>query len=1114
MTKLFRSPIFWVSSVVASIGFIFFTIRFFSSAFPIVHIDLKIDRSQALQKANELAEKYGWGPTDYQQAIQFSTDTPAKTFIELEGGGVSAFVKMIDDNVYIPYTWDIRHFKEFEQRETEISFTPDGTPYGFLEKLSENMPGASLTSQEARTIAETTATRDWNIQFSDYKLVEAPKEILPSERTDHTFIYERPEIKISEGLFRLRLIVSGDKLSGLSHYIKIPEEFQLRYQEMRSSNESLASAASMLMILLYLIGGCIIGLVFLARQRFLLWKIPLILALIISFLELLTRINQLPLLWLYYDTALPSSGFLLTNALHFLYSFAYSVLLLTIIFMAAESLSRKAFGNHVQLWRVWTPHMASSPTVWAQTIGGYLLVTFYLAFGVAFYFFTRRFLGWWVPADELINPNILATYLPWLSPLVDALIAGFKEECQFRAIPLACAALIGQRLGQRRLWIASAFIIQAIIFGAVHANYAAQPAYARLVEIFVPSFVWGGIYLAFGLLPAIISHVTVDIVWMTLPLFLSSAPGAWINQLLVVMCAIIPFIILFVARLRAGAWYQPTTHDYNKGWQAPAAIADKITESIKQTFVSVNRKTLIAIVSVGFLSLVLWGATTQFTQNSLPITQSRAEAIDHARAALEKQGIVLDSSWTVLSAIHSSYEQNQEEAWQHKFIWQQGGKEAYKKLLSASYLTPAYWIIRFVKFQGGVSERAEEYQFFIAGNNVVISANHRVPESYKGAQLSEQEARTLAHASLHSLFNLNAATLDEISATDYKHQARKDWFFIFSNKEIYPLKEGQARVSIAIAGDRIAFGYRFIHVPEDWLRTERSKQNFKDVLTSLCTALLYALFILGIFVARTTPLFYIKSFIFLFLGIFLFFALTILNSAPNIIATFNTTEPFSHQLLTTYGAFFIQLLVKAALYALVLFAVSYWRSQRHIKSRSTMIVLGIVSGTILASFIALLNFFRPSLNPLWADFSPLSAQFPMIAVITSYTGKFLALSLIFLVLFIAVETLTHFWHRTKILGLSLIIFSGLLLTGFQGIDSIWFWFISGIAIGAVMALVYQFLVRLDYAMIPIATGTLSICLLIQQLFFGAFPAIIPGALVASCIIALGAYYWSHCLQKN
>ena len=327
-----------------------------------------------------------------------------------------------------------------------------------------------------------------------------------------------------------------------------------RYQEMRSANASIAWAATLAMTLLYLIGGCIIGLFFLFKKNWVIWYTPFLWGVGLSFLLTLTQINQLPLLWMYYNTAHTMSGFLLRQFANMLYTFFYLAFFLSLIFMTAESLTRKAFGRHIQFWHIWSSRVASSYAVLGRTIGGYLLIGIDFAFVVLFYLLTTRYLGWWTPSEELFNPNILATYLPWLSPLVQSLNAGFMEECLFRAIPLAGAALLGNRFGKKHFWIAAAFILQAVVFGAAHANYPAQPAYARLVELIIPSFTFGGIYLAFGLLPAIISHFIYDVVWFSIPIFVSFSPGALLNKGLIIFFALTPLWIVLRARISIGYW--------------------------------------------------------------------------------------------------------------------------------------------------------------------------------------------------------------------------------------------------------------------------------------------------------------------------------------------------------------------------------------------------------------------------------------------------------------------------------------------------------------------------------------------------------------------------------
>ena len=77
--------------------------------------------------------------------------------------------------------------------------------------------------------------------------------------------------------------------------------------------------------------------------------------------------------------------------------------------MAAESLARRAFPHHPQLWRVWSREGGATRAVLGRTVGGYLFVPLELALVAAFYYATNRWLGWWQPSEVLTDPNILSS---------------------------------------------------------------------------------------------------------------------------------------------------------------------------------------------------------------------------------------------------------------------------------------------------------------------------------------------------------------------------------------------------------------------------------------------------------------------------------------------------------------------------------------------------------------------------------------------------------------------------------------------------------------------------------------------------------------------------------
>ncbi|MEK6597746.1 MAG: type II CAAX endopeptidase family protein, partial [Gemmatimonadota bacterium] len=334
----------------------------------------------------------------------------------------------------------------------------------------------------------------------DYTPIEAAGETRPNGRVDHTFVYEAVDQPLGAGRLRLRMVVTGDRVTKLERFLHVPEAFERRYDEMRSSNEAIAEGATAAMLVLYGVFGLGLGLVVMLRRKQLDWRPAAVVRVFFGLLAMAGVANGMPFLWLGYDTSMPVSVFVLLQVAFIVVAGVAAFLQVGLSAAAAESLTRAAFPSRPQIWRVWSREAGSSKETLGWTLLGYLLIGVFLAYMVTFYGLSREWEGWWSPTDLLVQPNLFATYFPWLSPVAGALQAGFWEECLFRAVPLAGAALLGDRFGRRKLWIGAAFVIQALVFAAAHANYPAQPAYARLVELILTSFLFGWVYLRHGLL--------------------------------------------------------------------------------------------------------------------------------------------------------------------------------------------------------------------------------------------------------------------------------------------------------------------------------------------------------------------------------------------------------------------------------------------------------------------------------------------------------------------------------------------------------------------------------------------------------------------------------------
>ena len=1096
-------PLFWIVLVLLSLGSLVGAYRYFGKAFPLITLDLQMDRATALQRAGELAGRYQWGPGEYEQAASFGSSSQVQNYIELEGGGKETFARVMDSDLYSAYTWRVRHFREKETTESLIRFTPAGKLWGFRERLPEDQPGATLSDEEARSLAENRLKEILGIELGPYELVEHAQEVQPGGRTDHRLVYEHRRRDIGEARYRLRLTVSGDRFTEIGRFIKVPEAFDRRYQEMRSSNTAIGAVGSVAMVLVYVLGGCLIGLFFLLRRGWVLWKQALFWGLLVAFLQGLVALNQLPLAWMNYDTALSRQGFLADQIVWALVQFVALGIVLTLSFMAAETLSRKAFPHHIQLWKLGSRGVANTTPVLGYTVAGYLLVPLFFGYEVALYFFSNNVLGWWSPSNALLEPDVLATYLPWLSSIAISLQAGFWEECLFRAVPLAGAALLGRRFGRPALWIGAAMILQALIFGAGHAAYPTQPAYARVVELILPSLFFGAVYLRYGLLPAIVLHFAFDVVWFAIPLFVSEAPGVWVDQVLVVLLTLVPLGAVGWVRWRSGEWSALSPDKLNGAWSPPATREPEVEAEVPPVAsVSVLSPALRnGLLLGGVAGLAVWVLLGRFQTDVPALEVDREKAVKIAREALEGRGVQIPSTWREMVSIRGEATRT------GRFIWQTAGSETHAQL-AGSYVPGARWRIRYATFEGSVEERAEEYRVIVADSDTVPRVIHRLPEARKGAALSEKEARSKAQAAIAARLGLEPGDLEEVSAEPSQRPARRDWTFVFADRT-RSLPRGEARVAAVVAGDEVSDVYRLVHLPEDWERDERSRGNLVRVLGIIGGILLA----LGALAAAVVALvgwsrrrFSARTFFWLAPILFLLQLAAFFNGWPAMISNLATAQPLSHQLLGLIAGGLIGTLFLSLLLALLfgwVRASGRWSGE----STGRRIALGVAVGVVAKGLQVLATAFTSARAPAWPEFGALDNVLPVLGPLIQAVTQYVILLCVLLVAVSLVEVLTRGWSRRRYAG-GLLILLGVVVQG-ADVEGLGEWLVKGILLGAVLLAAYVYL-RAEAGLIPLALASYLALGLLQQAVDQPYGgALLHYGLAASGPLIAGWLFWRH-----
>jgi len=1108
---MFKRPLFWIIFVILFVAGIFFLLKAFPQVMSFINLDVSMTRKEAVNEAVKLAEELELGPENYETAVIFDQDYYTQIYTELEGGGKEEFNRMLQDDIYNPYQWQVRLFRENETRELTVSFTPDGRRYGFREKLPESLAGNNISKEEALIRAEEFLINVWIVDLDVFQLIEEKNNEVISGRIDHTFVYERTDASLQEAEYRLRITVSGDRITEVENFVKVPEAFSRRYSEMRSANNTIAMGGQIAMAVFYGFGGILLGIFLLMRKRWLIWKQGLFWAFVVAFLGFISSFNYLPISWFWYDTAISKSAFIFQNVLQFFISFLTDFILLALSFIAAESLTRKAFPKHIQFWKIWQKDAVNSDRILGNTLAGYILTVFSLCYVTLFYFITTKYLNWWNPSSMLTNPNVLATPFPWFSALATALHAGFWEEALFRAVPLAGMVLIGQKLNKRRLFLILGLVLQLLIFGAGHANYAAQPSFARVVELIVPSLIFAFLYLRFGLLTAVLLHFAFDAVLMSMPVWISSDSSLIPSKVLLIIVFLIPLWIVLYKRYKYGKKDECSSEMLNETWK-PEPIVKKEEAEVSEASTSVEFKTSKLLLLIGIIGLVIWGVTSVFHDYSVQLDTNKKAAVAAAEMELGIQDIELGEEWEVQAAVINPVTDID------RYVWQEGGKDIYCGFLG-NIIPSSRWRVRFVKFTGDVAERAEEYLFFVKNGSEVYGFSHSLPENREGAELEEAIAREMALSALQDQFPVDISGWKEITAAPEKLPNRTNWRFTYSDTLNYKLKESELRYTALISGDKVTLLMRNIHVPEDWTREQRnlsrtanSLQNFTGIIVFL---LYFAAFVIAI-ISWTKKRFDLKFFWLLLIFLLVVQIIDLINKWPALVITFTSSQPFGNQAM----AVILRGLLGIIVTSFGLAVIGGWIKTRiSSTNKGKPCLTALAWAGITAGIFGLAGSLAPVWEPLKENIFHLGYRIPFAADLLLNIKPYIVMTLLLYFVYYLTDSVSRKWSRNKLGSFILVVILTAVFLTTQLLErmvpgNIVYIFAVSIVFSVIFLLIYKSLLRYFPAYLPMITGVVYALLIFNKAFYGNYPGEFAAKSAAFIILILVSLIWLKLNRKN
>ena len=591
-----------------------------------------------------------------------------------------------------------------------MRFRPDGAPNGFARRVPETYV------RDAATQGARSGRRPRACARSGRRRLEGRLRALQHARAvaaDAAGGARRPHVRLSSAprssarrASGCALTVAGDELTEVAPYVHVPESFERRFQELRSANDTIAGIASLSAGLLYGLGGCILGVLWLARAA--LARGPARAGGRIrrgrpdggdgagGGAGRLVRVRHRAS----GDDLLGASGRRALAALHRRRRWrTRSCSWRRRASRAARFRTSRSSGASGRARRARRAPCSGAP------LGGYLFVPLELALVAAFYYATNRWLGWWQPSEVLTDPNILSSALPALMPIAVSLQAGFMEECVFRAVPLALGALHRRAFRpararhRRRVRAAGGDLRRrARQLPRLSAVFASGRARRAVDALGARSSCASGCCRRSCCTRCSTSRCSrFRCSWSTRRAHGCSAPRwsprRWCRS---PWCS--------GAGGRAGAWGELPA--VVRGTARGPAAATARNGRARGT--GGRRRARAADVSFSAwlpgLASRAWsrGSRSRRCGADVPSCRSiggRAEAA--ADAALKARGVTLGPEWRRFSTVRGG-ERGAVRGPQHKFVWREAGPEVYRALVGTT-LAPPLWDVRYATFEGDVA---------------------------------------------------------------------------------------------------------------------------------------------------------------------------------------------------------------------------------------------------------------------------------------------------------------------------------------------------------------------------------------------------------------------------
>ena len=812
--KLTRADWLLIAACVAVAAIsIFIVVNWFGAAFPEASIEFRYDRGSSEKIADGVLAEQLIDTRGMKHAATFDSDDEARIFLE-RSLGLKKTNEILKRDVRL-WAWSHRWFRPLQEEEFRVDIAPTGEVIGFSDHLPEDRAINSPDVNAARSIAERFLG---NVHaFDDLKLVAQSERRLP-KRMQRIFTYDSQSIHPAGAPYRTIVTVDGDRVGSFSRRIKVPEDWQRSYRELRSKNNLAGNVDTVFLIITMV---CVVAIFVIRLLRGDL-QLRLLLGIGIAAVILVTgtSLNSFPSALAGYNTTESYPAFLARFGFGALIQGIGVAMMLVVVVGAGEVLFRERLPKKLSVARIWNRRALTSKRVFLSFIIGYTLVAFFLGYQVAFYLIADKF-GAWAPA-EVPYDDMLNTAFPWIAVLFAGFFPALSEEFMSRAFSIPFFEKV-----LRSKW--AAIVAAGFIWGFGHATYPNQPFYIRGVEVGCAGVLIGFLMMRFGIVPLLIWHYTVDALY-TAMLLRSGNNYYVVSGALASLVFAIPMLVSIALYVR-NKGFVPDDELSNETIPikpAPERAPEPERPAFTFPHIPVTRgKLLICIVLV----LLAAGAIAYNPPSIDDAVDYRITKEEAKRVAAPAGPPPAAAMRTIATPVEGFRK------WERGSSREEGGGPGDFDTVAVDYLLrhglsmqslltvmrtkipTATWMVR--DFAPQVKD---EYFIEIDPRTSRVAGYHKYQDEKRpGARLEQPQALAIAQAAFPR-FGADVRAFELKEALNFQQPNRRDWLFHFQERT--PLAaDAWRRISVRVAGAEVTQFTTTVKVPDSVYREPTTLLN-------------------------------------------------------------------------------------------------------------------------------------------------------------------------------------------------------------------------------------------------------------------------------------------------